>query len=67
MRSGGAQRGTWREQVRKRVAAVAGQGLHRHNCLTYEYALRDEWVFVDAAGGERKVRVSGSLRRSPPS
>ena len=35
--------------------------LKGHNCLTYEYALRDEWMFVDAAGGERRVRVSGSL------
>lgn len=37
------------------------EDLKHHNCLTYEYALRDEWVFVDAAGVECKVRVSGSL------
>ncbi|MBI3372406.1 MAG: LysR family transcriptional regulator [Betaproteobacteria bacterium] len=37
------------------------EDLEPHNCLTYEYALRDQWVFVDAAGREHSVRVSGSL------
>lgn len=35
--------------------------LKHHNCLTYEYASRDEWRFVDASGIERRVRVSGNL------
>ena len=35
--------------------------LKDHNCLTYEYALSDEWSFIDAAGRKRTVRVSGSL------
>jgi DNA-binding transcriptional LysR family regulator len=33
----------------------------RHNCLTYEYALRDAWTFRDAKGRDRTVRVAGSL------
>jgi DNA-binding transcriptional LysR family regulator len=36
--------------------------LARHNCLTYEYVTpRNLWRFRDPAGGERSVRVSGSL------
>jgi DNA-binding transcriptional LysR family regulator len=37
------------------------EDLKDHNCITYEYALRDDWRFVDAAGRERTVHVSGSL------
>ena len=36
--------------------------LARHNCFTYEYVTpRNLWRFRDPAGGERSVRVSGSL------
>lgn len=42
-------------------APAAPEDLMSHNCLTYEYAPRDEWVFLDAAGREHAVRVSGSL------
>lgn len=42
-------------------APAAPEDLARHNCLTYEYALRDAWTFRDAAGRERTVRVTGSL------
>jgi DNA-binding transcriptional LysR family regulator len=36
--------------------------LAQHDCLTYEYiSPRHLWRFVDAAGGERAVRVSGRL------
>lgn len=37
------------------------EDLARHNCLTYEYALRDAWTFRDEAGRERAMRVAGSL------
>lgn len=40
---------------------VTPEELGSHNCLTYEYALRDEWIFLDSAGREHAVRVSGSL------
>lgn len=40
--------------------AVPGD-LVQHNCLTYEYALRDAWTFQDAAGRAHAVRVTGSL------
>jgi DNA-binding transcriptional LysR family regulator len=42
-------------------APAAPEDLVRHNCLTYEYAMRDTWTFRDAAGRERTVRVAGSL------
>lgn len=37
------------------------EDLKQHNCLTYEYALRDTWTFRDASGRQHVVRVSGSL------
>lgn len=42
-------------------APAAPEDLARHNCLTYEYALRDAWTFRDASGREHAVRVAGSL------
>ena len=42
-------------------APAAPADLVRHNCLTYEYALRDSWTFRDAAGRTHAVRVAGSL------
>ena len=42
-------------------APATPEDLKRHNCLTYEYALRDEWLFLDDAGVEHAVRVTGSL------
>jgi DNA-binding transcriptional LysR family regulator len=42
-------------------APAAPEDLVRHNCLTYEYALRDAWTFRDAKGRDRTVRVAGSL------
>jgi DNA-binding transcriptional LysR family regulator len=40
----------------------APEDLAGHNCFTYEYVSpRDLWTFRDPAGGERKVRVSGTL------
>jgi DNA-binding transcriptional LysR family regulator len=36
--------------------------LARHNCFTYEYVTpKNVWRFRDPAGGERSVRVAGSL------
>ncbi|HEX6689909.1 MAG TPA: LysR family transcriptional regulator [Burkholderiales bacterium] len=36
--------------------------LGRHNCFTYEYITpKNVWRFRDPAGGERAVRVNGSL------
>ncbi len=36
--------------------------LARHNCFTYEYVTpRNVWRFRDASGGERAVRVAGTL------
>jgi DNA-binding transcriptional LysR family regulator len=36
--------------------------LERHNCFTYEYVTpKNLWRFRDPAGGERTVRVRGSL------
>lgn len=38
------------------------EDLARHNCFTYEYLTpRNLWRFLDPAGDERTVRVSGSL------
>lgn len=45
----------------KHGAPAAPEDLVRHNCLTYEYALRDAWTFRDAKGRDRTVRVAGSL------
>ncbi|MGH8660475.1 MAG: LysR substrate-binding domain-containing protein, partial [Burkholderiales bacterium] len=47
--------------IAKHGAPAAPEDLVRHNCLTYEYALRDTWTFRDAAGRERTVRVAGRL------
>lgn len=49
------------EYIAKHGAPASPEDLARHNCLTYEYALRDAWTFRDAAGRERTVRVAGSL------
>jgi len=41
---------------------AAPEDLARHRCLTYAYlATRDTWVFRDASGAERAVRVSGPV------
>ena len=38
------------------------EDLERHNCFTYEYVTpRNLWRFRDASGGERAVRISGTL------
>ena len=49
------------DYIARHGAPAAPEDLARHNCLTYEYALRDAWTFRDAAGRERTVRVAGSL------
>ena len=50
-----------REYLAKHGVPARPKDLARHNCLTYEYALSDAWVFRDPAGGEHAVRVAGSL------
>jgi DNA-binding transcriptional LysR family regulator len=47
--------------VARHGAPAAPEDLAGHNCLTYEYAMRDTWTFRDAAGRDRTVRVAGSL------
>jgi DNA-binding transcriptional LysR family regulator len=49
------------DYISRHGAPASPEDLARHNCLTYEYALRDAWTFRDAAGRERAVRVSGRL------
>jgi len=49
------------DYIARRGAPAAPEDLARHNCLTYEYALRDAWTFRDAAGHRHAVRVTGSL------
>ena len=49
------------DYLSKHGAPARPEDLARHNCLTYEYALRDAWTFRDAAGREHAVRVAGSL------
>jgi DNA-binding transcriptional LysR family regulator len=49
------------DYVARHGAPAAPEDLARHNCLTYEYAMRNAWTFRDAAGRERTVRVAGSL------
>lgn len=49
------------DYIARHGAPATPEDLARHNCLTYEYALRDAWAFRDAAGRERTVRVAGSL------
>jgi DNA-binding transcriptional LysR family regulator len=49
------------DYIARHGAPAAPEDLARHNCLTYEYALRDAWTFRDASGRERTVRVAGSL------
>jgi len=49
------------DYIARHGAPAEPEELARHNCLTYEYALRDTWRFRDAAGHERTVRVAGSL------
>lgn len=49
------------DYIAKHGAPDSPEDLARHNCLTYEYALRNAWAFRDAAGRERAVRVAGSL------
>ena len=47
--------------LQKHGAPKTPEDLTRHNCLTYEYALRDEWTFLDAAAHAYTVRISGNL------
>jgi len=49
------------DYIARHGAPATPEDLARHNCLTYEYALRDAWTFRDATGRERTVRVAGSL------
>ena len=43
-------------------APKAPEDLAAHNCFTYEYITpRNVWRFRDAAGGERAVRIAGTL------
>jgi DNA-binding transcriptional LysR family regulator len=49
------------DYVARHGAPAVPEDLARHNCLTYEYAMRDTWTFRDAAGRDRTVRVAGSL------
>ena len=45
-----------------RGAPQSPDDLERHNCFTYEYVTpKNLWRFRDPAGGERAVRVRGSL------
>lgn len=47
--------------IARHGAPASPEDLTQHNCLTYEYALRDAWTFRDTAGRERTVKVAGSL------
>jgi len=49
------------DYIARHGAPATPEDLVRHNCLTYEYALRDAWAFRDAAGRDRTVRVGGRL------
>ena len=49
------------DYIARHGAPATPEDLARHNCLTYEYAMRDAWTFRDATGRERTVRVAGSL------
>jgi len=50
------------EYLAKHGAPQSPEELERHNCFTYEYVTpKNVWRFRDPAGGERAVRVSGSL------
>lgn len=49
------------QYLRTHGAPKTPQDLTRHNCLTYEYASRDEWTFIDAQARVSKVRISGNL------
>jgi len=49
------------EYIARHGAPRSPEELSRHNCLTYEYAVRNVWTYRDAAGHERTVRVSGRL------
>jgi DNA-binding transcriptional LysR family regulator len=50
------------DYLARRGAPRTPEDLEKHNCLTYEYlAPRNLWRFRDPAGGERAVRVSGTL------
>jgi len=49
------------EYIARHGAPGSPEELSRHNCLTYEYAVRNVWTYRDAAGHERTVRVSGRL------
>jgi len=49
------------DYLARRGTPARPEDLENHNCLTYEYGTRSVWRFRDAAGGERPVRVSGTL------
>jgi DNA-binding transcriptional LysR family regulator len=50
------------EYLARRGTPRTPEDLERHNCFTYEYVTpKNLWRFRDPAGGERTVRVSGSL------
>jgi DNA-binding transcriptional LysR family regulator len=48
--------------LRERGVPKAPADLAGHNCFTYEYLEpRNFWLFVDAKGGEHRIRISGTL------
>ena len=49
------------EYIARHGAPRSPDELSRHNCLTYEYAVRNVWTYRDKSGREHTVRVSGSL------
>lgn len=49
------------DYISRHGAPASPEDLARHNCLTYEYAMRDAWTFRDRTGREHAVRVAGSL------
>jgi DNA-binding transcriptional LysR family regulator len=50
------------DYLARRGTPLTPEDLEKHDCLTYEYvAPRNLWRFRDPAGGERAVRVTGTL------
>lgn len=47
--------------IARHGAPAAPKDLERHNCLVYEYAMRDAWTFRDSRGRAHTVQVAGSL------